>query len=161
MLINKKAFTLIELLVVVLIIGILAAIALPQYRLAVEKSRLHSMLPIMRSIADAKQRYTLYTGNYTGDDDLLDINFNYKAKIYDTDINIYWYQFENGFTCNVRNYNTSLSMVCSGRGYSIDYYYPKQSLCYARTGSAGDKICQSLGSKRPSCSDGNSCYNFL
>ncbi len=49
---NKHAFTLIELLVVVLIIGILSAIALPQYNKAVKKARTAQGLVMARSMRD-------------------------------------------------------------------------------------------------------------
>lgn len=74
---NKKGFTLIELLVVVLIIGILAAIALPQYLKAVEKSRASEALSILGSFAAAADRARLASGNNTAPSsvDELDIDF--------------------------------------------------------------------------------------
>ena len=59
---NKKAFTLIELLVVVLIIGILAAIALPQYEKAVWKSRLVELITNTKAIQDCFDMYVLQNG---------------------------------------------------------------------------------------------------
>ena len=70
---KNQAFTLIELLVVVLIIGILAAIALPQYQKAVYKSRTISGIIMLRSIMDAQEAYYLANGEYTDDLTKLDI----------------------------------------------------------------------------------------
>lgn len=71
---GKQAFTLIELLVVVLIIGILAAVALPQYQKAVEKSRVSTLLAAMKTIADAQDAYYLANGEYSQDIDTLSVD---------------------------------------------------------------------------------------
>jgi prepilin-type N-terminal cleavage/methylation domain-containing protein len=57
-------FTLIELLVVVLIIGILSAIALPQYQKTVEKTKAVQAWALLKYVADAQQSYYLANGNY-------------------------------------------------------------------------------------------------
>ena len=72
---NAKGFTLIELLVVVLIIGILAAVALPQYQKTVDKSRMVQLLVINKAVREAEERYYLANGTYTRDWDVLEIGF--------------------------------------------------------------------------------------
>ena len=71
---NKQAFTLIELLVVVLIIGILAAVALPQYQKAVIKSRYATIKSLVQTLANAEETYYLANGEYTIDVDVLSVD---------------------------------------------------------------------------------------
>ena len=71
---KNAGFTLIELLVVVLIIGILAAIALPQYQVAVEKARLSTVMQNVKTIKNAAELYYLANGKYEDKMELMDIS---------------------------------------------------------------------------------------
>ena len=81
-----SGFTLIELLVVVLIIGILAAIALPHYERAVEKSRMAEAKSNLRSLVNAAIVYGLETGEY-------------PCKISDLSVNLAGTPFSLGAPC--------------------------------------------------------------
>ena len=64
---KNHAFTLIELLVVVLIIGILSAIALPQYQKAVDRTRATELIIQARNMKDLQEAYYLANGTYAAD----------------------------------------------------------------------------------------------
>ncbi len=69
-----QGFTLIELLVVVLIIGILASIALPQYQLAVAKARLARNMSLLKAIHTAQNVYYFANNTYSADPSEWDID---------------------------------------------------------------------------------------
>jgi len=172
---NKKGFTLLELLVVVLIIGILASIALPQYQMAVTKAKVASILPIMRRWKDALQEYKLQHGYYGDDDhavypDGSDLGVNWPSD---------WKYSSSNATCGDKTNCSNDYWVCessSGRGnivcthnlndggFDITMYQPDapdyedfrdKITCYA-DGDEAHKICKALGGKLPE--DGENEY---
>ena len=84
---NNTGFTLIELLVVVLIIGILAAVALPQYQKSVAKSKYIQIQTAGESIARAETVYFLANNTYTNDLENLDLTFPQKNFSVSIDVN--------------------------------------------------------------------------
>ncbi|MGB2579750.1 type IV pilus assembly protein PilE [Elusimicrobium simillimum] len=96
---KKYGFTLIELLVVVLIIGILAAIALPQYTRAVDKSRLAEAQTNLRSLSNAQEIYYMTHAAYTTLEELdieIPVSQNYTYGISDNKNFIFAVSSKNG-----------------------------------------------------------------
>lgn len=98
MLTHKKGFTLIELLVVVLIIGILVAMALPQYFKAMERSRMAEAVTLLGNLAQAQQRKYSQINRYATDARGLDAALNgASGRIFYTKGNVATGEGGNGF----------------------------------------------------------------
>jgi prepilin-type N-terminal cleavage/methylation domain-containing protein len=142
---NKNAFTLIELLVVVLIIGILAAIAFPQYQQAVEKSSASDAIINARTIANANEIFYLINGKYSADIGLLDIEF--KGTYTGPDVNGFtWINVDNGFQYWAASGGGGIGAarrIGKGAAYSL-VARQKDMLCIAHD-KRYDKLCKNLG----------------
>jgi prepilin-type N-terminal cleavage/methylation domain-containing protein len=64
---GKKGFTLIDLLIAVLIIGVLAAVALPRYQTAINKSRYAGLMPVAKAVKDTEEEVFMTKNDYTAD----------------------------------------------------------------------------------------------
>ena len=139
---KNQAFTLIEILVVVLIIGILAAIAVPQYQKAVAKSEASESYLLLNNLFKAENAYLLATGKYTHNTADLDIKF--PCQINNNN------QFN---ACGKFYWRFCGSDLCAfaARTYGDGFYYLEvyfdtgEFICVAEHGSKAKEICFEMG----------------
>ena len=137
---NKSGFTLLELLVVVLIIGILAAIALPQYYKVVGRAELTQIVDIVKAVSSSQDRYYLIDDAYAKNFDSLDL------------------EIPNNIDCRV---SSGRWISCYTKNYALVHYYaldekPNQTECYARN-EKFINACESLLQKKSRESDSAVC----
>ena len=114
---KKLGFTLIEMLTVVLIIGILTAVAVPQYRRAIQKSQATKALHMLRVIYDSGERLAAtegYKSLYSMYDTATQLNrkpsFD-RLDIYDSDLPCRLRDGE--LTCEGFTYTLQAGYVCA------------------------------------------------
>ena len=132
---TRRGFTLIELLVVVLIIGILAAVAVPQYQKAVYRSRLATLKHIVNAMAEAQEAYYL-------------ANDTYATKLEELDIDMPGGQLDTSDDTHAR-YNWghctlgNMTTQCRASGINLQY---QATLKHKNVVDAGKRWCIAWGS---------------
>lgn len=147
----KKGFSLIELLAVVLMIGILASIAVPQYRTSILRSQAAEGLMNLRTIFDSAARYKAQNSTVPAGVHQLDVGFFDALAVGNNSsaIGNFLYTFEpsyitacrlNGNTTNADNtycFTMYYNHATEGRGFIT---------CEATTANAKfNKVCPAFG----------------
>ena len=152
----STGFTLIELLVVILIIGILAAAAMPSYRVAVGSSRAATMYNLVRAVDQAQQHFYMQTNRYAANLDALIIAMpaGFKkespSKISSTDV-----------SCNISGWGgEKTAFLCEDIKDLVlieKYHQNNYFICWADIDSSvSNKICQNLSGRDTPTSQGDS-----
>ena len=150
---NRRAFTLIELLVVVLIIGILAAVAVPQYRKAVRRTHYAQLQTLTKSIYDAELVYHLANGTYTVNFAELDIEIPI-SKV-DSNANRF---FKENKVCSLPGDYVACQDFDVNMAYRMDYTGERACVAY-NADTVSHQICQAE-TKRSGPSEGFSSTYF-
>ena len=150
---TRRGFTLIELLVVVLIVGILAAVAVPQYQKAVQRSQYANVKNLVKAIANAQEVYYLANGTYSDDLSALDVEIpdNTVDVVYDetNEQDILKNKMTRSYQWGKCSSGSSGQTLCRYRfpTFSVQYQIvgPHSEASYKETSYAGKIICVAEG----------------
>lgn len=173
---TNKGFTLIELMVVILIIGILSAIAIPEYTRSMEKARVTEAITIMDSIKKAVDVWVAENGFPSSKTDLIGSSGSAVNRL---DINIESDLNCSGDYCAGKYFNfnayceSSFCLIRALRGadvtnpssaeYRLHMTKFSSTLRWARTCTTnstevGDQICEMLRGQSWNYNDGSGDY---
>lgn len=156
----KKGFTLIELLVVVLIIGVLASMALPQYQVALAEAKYTQAVNWVDTVWRAQQLCKLHKGRWCNNYDTMKITVE-KGEKRGSTITYSWGTCTNMAT-NANGPRGICKLLDDSISYVRKYADPSERQCGVHHNKPqtdlAHKVCESLGGRKTSYNANESWY---